>query len=62
MIFPFFLFIVGVAIPLAISRQFGHNNSESILLLRVLRRSIILFALGLVLRGFPNYDFSTICI
>ncbi|MEE9225188.1 MAG: DUF5009 domain-containing protein [Bacteroidota bacterium] len=62
LIFPFFLFIIGVAIPLALSRRVEHGDSDSKLLLRVLRRSIILFALGLFLHGFLNYDFSTIRI
>src|SRR5256712_5007352 len=50
-IFPFFLFIVGVAIPLS-RPTVG----------RVLRRAAVIFALGLVLNGLPNFDWATIRI
>src|SRR2546428_2779652 len=50
-IFPFFLFIVGVAIPLS-RPTVG----------RVLRRAAIIFALGLVLNGLPRFDWATIRI
>ncbi len=60
LIFPFFLFIVGVAIPF--SRRLQSGESHSRLLLRMARRSAILFGLGLFLSGFPYFDFSTIRI
>ena len=50
-IFPCFVFIVGVAIPL--SRPTPG---------RVLRRAAIIFALGIVLNGAPYFDWSTIRI
>jgi predicted acyltransferase len=50
-IFPFFLFIVGVAI--ALSRPTPA---------RVLRRAAIIFALGIVLNGLPAFDWSTLRI
>src|SRR3989475_3072410 len=50
-IFPFFLFIVGMAIPL--SRPTAG---------RVLRRAAVIFALGLVLNGLPGFDWATLRI
>jgi predicted acyltransferase len=50
LIFPFFLFIVGVAITL--SRKSTSWGS-------ILRRTAIIFALGLFLNGFPHFDLST---
>src|SRR3989442_11055292 len=50
-IFPFFLFIVGMAIPLS-RPTIG----------RVLRRAAMIFALGLVLNGLPRFDWATIRI
>src|SRR5438105_9352819 len=50
-IFPFFLFIVGVAIPLS---QPGAG--------RVLRRAAVIFALGIVLNGLPGFDWASIRI
>lgn len=62
MIFPFFLFIVGVAIVFSFSRRIELGYSKVKLFLKVIRRTLILFALGLFLNGFPNFDFSTIRI
>ncbi len=62
LIFPFFLFIVGVAIVFSFSRRIEIGYSRMKLFLKVIRRALILFALGLFLNGFPNFDFSTIRI
>jgi predicted acyltransferase len=63
LIFPFFLFIVGTSITLALSRRVeGSEGNERALLLSITRRALILFALGLVLAGFPYFDFNTIRI
>ncbi len=52
-IFPFFLWIVGVSMTFsfAVRKSKGDNNTK--LLLGVLRRSAIMFGLGLFLAGFP---------
>jgi predicted acyltransferase len=50
-IFPFFLFIVGVAIPLA---RPGPG--------RILRRAAVIFALGLLLNAVPSFDWATLRI
>src|SRR5215475_2505366 len=47
LIFPFFLWIVGVAMPLSMSRRIEQGQSRRDLFLHVLRRSVIIFALGL---------------
>jgi predicted acyltransferase len=62
LVFPFFLFIVGVSITLALSRRAGAGGSKRDLYLKILRRALIIFALGLVLAGFPSYDLSTLRI
>lgn len=62
LIFPFFLFIVGVAITLSLSKRKERGDNHNKLLINILRRSLILFALGLILAGFPYYDFSNIRI
>jgi predicted acyltransferase len=56
-VFPFFLFIVGVAIPPSLA-----GRPRAAALLRVLRRAVVIFALGLLLNGFPSFDWSTIRI
>jgi predicted acyltransferase len=53
LVFPFFLFIVGVAIVLALKRRVDDGVPLRPLHLKILRRSLILFGLGLFLSGFP---------
>jgi predicted acyltransferase len=50
LVFPFFLFIVGVAIPFALGKR-----REGPLHATILRRAAILFALGLLLNWYPFY-------
>jgi predicted acyltransferase len=52
LIFPFFLWIVGVAIPLATARRLEQGQSRRQLLLHALRRAVIIFALGFFLNSF----------
>jgi len=52
-IFPFFLWIVGVAITLSFAKRMERGDSKSELALHVLQRSAIIFVLGLILSGFP---------
>jgi heparan-alpha-glucosaminide N-acetyltransferase len=49
MVFPFFLFAVGLSLPLAVERRRKRNNSEKALWVHVLVRSISLIVLGLIL-------------
>jgi predicted acyltransferase len=62
LIFPFFLFIVGVAITLSIGTRLQGGESKRELLLKVARRTLIIFALGIVLNGFPYFHWDTLRI
>src|SRR5438309_2823075 len=62
LIFPFFLFIVGVAIPLAFGKRIEREDSRRALFFKVLYRSAIIFLLGEFLAGFPYFQLSTIRI
>jgi predicted acyltransferase len=63
LVFPFFLFIVGVAMAFSLAKYTeGEKSTTPALYWRIVSRAIILFALGLLLNGFWNYDFSTIRI
>jgi len=62
LIFPFFLFIVGISLTLSFSRRMEQGATPPDLLRKVGSRAAIIFALGLVLNGFPHYDLSTIRI
>ncbi len=62
LIFPFFLFIVGVSVSLALSGLQDQSVSKSDLYKKIIRRTLIIFALGLFLSGFPFFDVSSIRI
>lgn len=55
LVFPFFLFIVGVAMAYSFSARLGRGETRQKLLRHVLWRGVVLFALGLFLNGFPNH-------
>ncbi len=60
LVFPFFLFIVGVSVTLALSRRVETGGGKRDLYVKIVRRSLIIFGLGLFLAGFPSFDLSTI--
>ncbi len=53
LVFPFFLFIVGVAIVLALKRRVDGGAARGPLVAKVVKRSLVLFGLGLFLNGYP---------
>ncbi|MEO8400142.1 MAG: DUF5009 domain-containing protein [Ignavibacteriaceae bacterium] len=59
LIFPFFLFIVGVAISFSLSKRKERGDDQKKLILNIFRRAVILFVLGLLMYGFPYYDLAT---
>jgi predicted acyltransferase len=61
-IFPFFLFIVGVSITLAIGRRKDTGADRKTLIRKILRRSLIIFAIGLFLSAYPYFDLSAMRI
>jgi predicted acyltransferase len=62
MIFPSFLFIVGVSITLSFASRIERGANRSQLAWHVLRRGVIIFLLGLLVNGFPDYNLHTIRI
>jgi predicted acyltransferase len=62
LIFPFFLFIVGISITLAFARRVATGNDGRELLLKIIKRAAIIFALGLFLNGFPYFNLAEIRI
>ena len=67
-IFPFFLWIVGVAMTFSFAHRVERGDRQGKLMVQVIRRAIIIFGLGLFLAGFPfglfgsNFSLSTIRI
>jgi predicted acyltransferase len=56
LIFPFFLFIVGVSLDCSFHSRMERGASKSGLLLHSVRRSGIIFAIGLFLNAYPFFD------
>lgn len=54
-IFPFFLFIVGIAIPIALGKRTEEGVSKDVYL-KIFRRAATIFLLGLFLAAFPFFD------
>ncbi len=49
LIFPFFLFIVGVSLVFSFESRLQRGDSKGVLLLHTIRRAIIIFAIGLAM-------------
>ena len=62
LIFPFFLFIVGVSLTMSFASRIARGVTRGALVIHVVRRSALIFALGLFLNGFPDFDLSSIRI
>jgi predicted acyltransferase len=62
LVFPFFLFIVGAAITLAFGSRAESGGSARDLYLKVVKRTLIIFAIGLFLNAFPYFGLSELRI
>src|SRR5205807_4440544 len=51
LVFPFFLLIVGSSMAMSLSRRPGVH-------LKIVRRSLLLFALGVLLNAAPDFDWT----
>jgi len=56
LIFPFFLFIVGVAMAFSLVARLESGDDQSAIFLKVLKRSLIIIGIGLFLNAFPRFD------
>ena len=68
-VFPFFLFIVGIAVPLALGRRVeaaaGDNDGggsggglSNDIYWKIVKRAVLIFFLGLFLAAFPFFDYA----
>ncbi len=62
LIFPFFLFIVGVAITFSLGPSLGRAEPRRPLVAKLLRRTLTLFALGIIVNGFPLFQWDELRI
>jgi predicted acyltransferase len=62
LVFPIFLFLVGIAIVFSTASRMAHGEAKSVLVMHAFRRAAILFALGILIHGFPDYPLATLRI
>ncbi|MEZ5401299.1 MAG: heparan-alpha-glucosaminide N-acetyltransferase domain-containing protein [Bryobacteraceae bacterium] len=62
LVFPFFLFIVGVALTLSSARRKERGDSKPRLLRHAAERAAWIFGIGVLLNGFPGYDLASLRI
>ncbi len=60
LVFPFFLFIVGVSVALAYSKRLERGDTPRSMHGKIFQRAAMIFGLGLFLSLFPSFDFSEI--
>ena len=60
LVFPFFLFGVGVSMSFSFAARTGRGSSRAALWRHVVRRSAVLYLLGLFMAAYPGFDFATV--
>src|SRR6185312_9870798 len=60
LVFPTFLFLVGVSTVFSTASRLARGDSKQSLFLHTLRRAVILFLLGLLVNSFPHFHWQTL--
>src|SRR4029079_16287066 len=60
LIFPFFLFIVGITTHLSMPARRARGDDDPALMKQILRRGVIIYLLGFAMAMFPFYQWGTI--
>ena len=60
LIFPFFLFIVGITTHLSLSARRERGDPDSVLVKQIIRRGVLIYLLGFLMAWFPFYQYGTI--
>src|ERR1700694_2679701 len=60
LIFPFFLFIVGITTHLSLSARRARGDDDSAIVKQILRRGLIIYLLGFAMAMFPFYQWGSI--
>lgn len=58
LIFPLFLFIVGLVLPLSVSRRLDCGQSRGRLYLHITKRTVLLIIMGLIMDGLLRFEWS----
>src|ERR1700751_5784981 len=62
LVFPFFVFIVGVSVVFSFASRVARGDSKKALLLHALKRSVIIFVVGFLLHAYGKFNVHTIRI
>jgi predicted acyltransferase len=62
LVFPFFLWIVGVSMTLSFDRRIEQGADRAVLWRHVLRRGALIFLIGFLLNLVPKFDFENVRI
>jgi predicted acyltransferase len=62
LVFPFFLFAAGMAMPLSIDRRLRVDADGGRLVFGLMRRALVIFAIGLALNFIPDFNIATVRI
>src|SRR5215208_2808130 len=55
LIFPFFLFIVGITTHLSLQARRARGDSDAMLVRQIIRRGLVIYLLGFLMAAFPFY-------
>jgi predicted acyltransferase len=61
-VFPFFVFIAGMAMTISLARRAQAGADKTALLLQTWRRALVIIGIGLLLNLIPNFDFASVRI
>lgn len=60
LIFPFFLFIVGITTELSLNARRARGDDEAAIIRQIFRRAALIFLFGLILSAFPFFTWTAI--
>src|SRR6202051_2851554 len=60
LIFPFFLFIVGVTTHLSVASRRARGDDEGAIQRQILRRGALIFLFGFLVNGFPFFTWGSV--
>jgi predicted acyltransferase len=60
LVFPFFLFIVGITTFLSLSVRRARGDDEHAIRMQIIRRGAVIFLFGFLINGFPYFTFGDV--
>ncbi len=60
LVFPFFLFIVGITTYLSLGARRGRGDTEDAIRAQIVRRGTLIFLFGLLINGFPYFTWGDV--